>query len=140
MNLYVRSRVKGVAHSTASVNGSPDAAVRQGDECVNVVYVGVGATREHGAAAGEPEPVALHLNPVLDRLLDAELLVGDVVVPGVVPALGPPEGRLVVGRRRHEAPDGLVFPGAVPLPVHQHRPLEPPPARPVLARRVLAEI
>ena len=48
-------------------------------------------------------PVALDLNPILDGLFDAELLVGDVVVPRKVAALGPLERGLVVGRGGDEA-------------------------------------
>lgn len=130
----------GRAYSAARVDGGPDAAVGQGDERIYVVDVSVGTAWEHGAAAGEPEPVAVHLDPVLHGLLDAELLVGDVVVPGVVSALRPLEWRLVLGRSRDETPDELVVAGAVPLPVHQHCPLEPPSPGSIVARRVLAEV
>lgn len=95
---------------------------------------------EHGPTPGEPEPVTLELDPVLDGLLHRELLVRHVGVPCHVPARGPPE-RIPVSRRGWDpALERLVALGAMPLSEYQPPPVEPVRPLGVLTRGVLAEL
>lgn len=106
------------AYPAAGVNGGPNRPVSQVNELADIVNVSIGAVGKHGAAAGEPEPVALEPNPVLNRFLDGELLMGYIRVPGQIPAERPLEGVLVAVRRRHPAFQELVFLRAVSLSVY----------------------
>lgn len=56
----------------------------------------------------------------MNGLLNAELLVGNVVVPSEVSALRPFEGGLVVRRGGYEATKELLFFGAMSLSVFHH--------------------
>jgi hypothetical protein len=124
-------------YPASCVERGADGAVVERDDLANVVDVGVGAVREHGPAAGEPELVAVDADPVLHRLLDGELPVRHVGEPGDVAAPRPRKRAAVPGRRRNEAPQELLGHGAVPLPVHQPVPRVPQRSRHVHARRVL---
>jgi len=126
-----------VAYPAAGVKGGADGSVVEGDKLADVVDVGAGAAREHGAAPGEAEPVAVDADPILHRLLDAELLVRHVGEPGDVAAGRPRERVAVALGRRHEAPEALAVRGAVALPVDEAVAREPQGALHVLAGRVL---
>jgi hypothetical protein len=127
-----------VAYPAASVERGADGSVVERDEIADVVDVGAGAVREHGAAPGEAELVAVDVDPVLHRLLDGELLVRDVGEPGDVAAGRPRERGAVAVGRRHEAPQPLgVCRGAVALTVDEPVAREPEGALHVLAGRVL---
>lgn len=85
------------------------------------------------------EAVAVVADPVLDGLLDGELAVGDVGVPGDVPAGGPREGVAVAVGRGDAALQGLRLLRAVALAVHHSVARVAQGARVVLAGRVLGE-
>jgi hypothetical protein len=135
----VRSRAVAieVAYPAAGVKSGPDGSVVEGDKLADVVDVGAGAAREHGAAPGEAELVAVDADPILHRLLDAELLVRHVGEPGDVAAGRPRERVAVALGRRDEAPEALAGRGAVALPVDEAVAGEPQGTLHVLAGRVL---
>jgi len=127
------------AYAASGVEDGADVAAGEGDDGAELVDVLVGALRELGAAAGEPEHGALVLDPVLDGLLDGEALVRRVGEGHVVAAPGPRERRHVPGRRRHQAPQPVAVGGAVPLPVHHVLAGELHGAVLVVARRVVRQ-
>nr|GMD03273.1 Os06g0103950 [Ipomoea batatas] len=110
----------------------------EGKELTHVINVGVSATWKAGPTPRKSEAVTHHLNPILHRLLNAKLFMGNISKPSKISALRPFERDLVVGRRRDKAPEELLLGGAVPFPVFHHFPVKLPPPLPVLARRVLA--
>jgi hypothetical protein len=126
-----------VAYPAAGVKSGADGSVVEGDKLADVVDVGAGAAREHGAAPGEAELVAVDADPILHRLLDAELLVRHVGEPGDVAAGRPRERVAVALGRRDEAPEALAGRGAVALPVDEAVAGEPQGTLHVLAGRVL---
>ena len=74
MNLSSTGRFKKISskivtYPTAGVHGGSDRPVGEIDQFSDIVDVGVGAVREHGAAAWESEPVFLVPNPILFLLL-----------------------------------------------------------------------
>jgi hypothetical protein len=126
-----------ISYPASGVERGADGPVAERDDLPNVVDVGVGAVREHGPAAGEPELVPVDADPVLHRLLDGELLVRHVGEPGDVAAPRPRERAAVPRRRRDQAPQPLPRRGAVPFPVHQAITWVPQRPRHVLAGGVL---
>ena len=132
-------RKKRRTYPTASVHGGSDRAVTEVDEVGNVVDVLIGSVGEHGAAAGEVEPVAVVADPVLDGLLHRELAVGHVGVPRHVAARRPGEGVPVAVRRGDTAFQNLVVLRTVSLAVDHSSARVLEGARVVLAGGVLAE-
>jgi hypothetical protein len=136
-SVRVRLRSKW-AYPAAGVEGGADGSVVERDDPPDVVDVGAGAAREHGASPWEAELVAVDADPVLHRLLDGELLVRDVGKPGYVAAGGPRERVAVAPGRRHEAAEALGVGGrAVTLPIDEAVAREAQGALHVLAGRVL---
>lgn len=126
-------------YTTACVNGGSDSSGGKRDEFINVIDIGICTTREHGASPRESEPVALHLNPILNSLLDAELFMRNVVVPGEISALRPLERRLVLWGSRYEAEQEFLLGRAMPLSVLEHVAVELSPSLGVLTGRVLTQ-
>jgi hypothetical protein len=115
--------------AAAGVERGADGAVAHArDQALHQVHVRADAVGEHGAAAGEPEAVALLDEPVLVGLLAVDPVVGDVPVPALVLALGPPDGRLVPLGRRHQALLPVGRRRAVPLHEAEAVVAVPPPA------------
>nr|GMD10380.1 putative methyltransferase pmt16 [Ipomoea batatas] len=125
-------------YSAACIKSGSDGSSGEGKELTHVINVGISATWKAGPTPWKSEAVTHHLNPILDRLLNAKLFMGNISKPSKISALRPFERDLVVGRRRDKAPEELLLGGAVPLPVFHHFPVKLPPPLPVLARRVLA--
>nr|GMD07428.1 putative methyltransferase pmt16 [Ipomoea batatas] len=124
--------------SRSRIKSGSDGSSGEGKELTHVINVGVSATWKAGPTPRKSEAVTHHLNPILHRLLNAKLFMGNISKPSKISALRPFERDLVVGRRRDKAPQELLLGGAVPLPVFHHFPVKLPPPLPVLARRVLA--
>nr|GMD11732.1 Os06g0103950 [Ipomoea batatas] len=90
----------------------------------------VSATWKAGPTPRKSEAVTHHLNPILHRLLNAKLFMGNISKPSKISALRPFERDLVVGRRRDKAPEELLLGRAVPFPPpgnHHERWLGNPP-------------
>ncbi|GER35459.1 sodium channel protein [Striga asiatica] len=121
----------------SSINCSPYAPISQRNKSTNIVNIRVGPARKHSASSRKPEPVPLDLNPVLNSLLNTQLLVRYIRVPRVIPALWPFKGALIVRWGRDKTPQQLVFRRAVPFPVLEHVPVELPASLLVFARSVL---
>ena len=127
--------------AAAGVERGADGAVAHArDEALHQVHVLADAVGEHGAAAGEAEAVAFLDEPVLVGLLAVDPVVGDVPVPAVVLALGPPDGRLVPLGRRHQALLPVGRRRAVPLHEAQAVVAVPPPALGVGAGGVVLQV
>lgn len=127
------------AYPTAGIDGGPHRAVAEVNQLPNVVNVLIGAVGEHGAAAGEVEAVAVVADPVLHGLLDGELAVRHISVPGDVAAGRPREGVAIAVRRGDAALEGFGLRGTVALAVHHLVARVADGARVVLAWGVLAE-
>lgn len=112
------------SYPAAGVNCCPNAPVREGNEIIYPVYVGVSSAAEHCPTAWKAESISQYNNPILDRLIVTEVPVGNVIIPGKVSALRPCEGPPVVGRSGYETPEESVFGGAVSFPVDHRRPLK----------------
>lgn len=133
-------RLEIVTYPTAGVNGGSDGPVGEIDQFPDIVDIGVGASREHGATAGKSKPVLLEPDPVLILLLHRQFLMRNIRKPGEIPALRPWERQFIPDWRRNPALQNLSGGRAVPLSVDQSVPVELERPFPVLAGGVFIEL
>lgn len=127
-------------YPTTGIDGGPYRPVFQINQLPNIINVGICTIRKHRPASGEPEPVSLEPDPILVFLFHRQMLVRHVSEPHRVPTLRPTERRLVTVGRWDSALEHLAGLRAVPLPVHQHIPVELQGPHGVLARGILGEL
>lgn len=98
------------SYPTSSVNGGSDGPIFQIDQLPNIIDIRV-------SPVGEPEPVPLEPDPILDRFLHRQLLVRHIRVPRQILTRGPPKRVFVPVRGGYPAFQELRFGRAVSLPV-----------------------
>ncbi|OIT34828.1 putative methyltransferase pmt16 [Nicotiana attenuata] len=86
------------AYPTTGINGGPNGAIFKLDQVPNIVNISIGSKWEHGAAAGEREPVILKPDPILTGFHNRKMFMWNIRIPNRVTTFRPPERRFITKR------------------------------------------
>ncbi len=108
------------SYPATSVYCCANGAIADRDEGSNILNVFLSTTCWECSTTREVKLLPLELHPFLNGLLDCELLVGGVSIPGIVTTLWPWNGVLVARGSRDQALEKLILSRAMSLTVSQH--------------------